>query len=198
MRIGLDVDGVLVDTRSFQLREGKRYFSKYGLEAKNPDLFEVQDVFESTKEQNEKFWIKNIWKYCLKEPMTKDAAQVIHKLRECGHEVIIITSRVHTTEKGVMGVTFRWMLKHWFKKNHLEYDDIAFCKDTKSSTDKLRVCRERNIDIMIDDAPENLYAIRGYCKVICYLTAWNKDCHDLDDCRADDFWDVYTMIHNMQ
>ena len=28
MNIGLDVDGVLVDIRTFQLREGKRYFQK--------------------------------------------------------------------------------------------------------------------------------------------------------------------------
>lgn len=28
MNLGLDVDGVLVDVRTFQLREGKRYFEK--------------------------------------------------------------------------------------------------------------------------------------------------------------------------
>lgn len=35
MNIGLDVDGVLVDIRTFQLREGKRYFQKkYGISIK--------------------------------------------------------------------------------------------------------------------------------------------------------------------
>ena len=44
MNIGLDVDGVLVDVRTFQLREGKRYFEKkFGISIKNPDMFEVQD-----------------------------------------------------------------------------------------------------------------------------------------------------------
>ena len=89
MRIGLDVDGVLVDTRTFQLREGKKYFSKFGLSAKKPDMFEVQDVFECSKEQREKFWVKYIWKYCLWEPITKDAPKVIKKIREKDHEVII-------------------------------------------------------------------------------------------------------------
>lgn len=75
MNIGLDVDGVLVDVRTFQLREGKRYFEKkFGISIKNPDMFEVQDVFECTKKQREAFWIKYIWKYCLKEPMTDNAA----------------------------------------------------------------------------------------------------------------------------
>ena len=75
MNLGLDVDGVLVDVRTFQLREGKRYFEKkFGISIKNPDMFEVQDVFECTKKQREAFWIKYIWKYCLKEPMTAAAA----------------------------------------------------------------------------------------------------------------------------
>lgn len=35
MNIGLDVDGVLVDVRTFQLREGKRYFEKkFGISIK--------------------------------------------------------------------------------------------------------------------------------------------------------------------
>lgn len=98
MNIGLDVDGVLVDTQTFQLREGKKYFGKkYGISAKNPDMFEVMDVFECTKKQREAFWIRYIWKYCLKEPMTKDAARVVNQLRKEGHRVVIITSRVHTT-----------------------------------------------------------------------------------------------------
>ena len=61
MHIGLDVDGVLVDTRTFQLREGKKYFRKFGLSAKKPDMFEVQDVFECSKEQREKFCRPNIF-----------------------------------------------------------------------------------------------------------------------------------------
>ena len=86
MNLGLDVDGVLVDVRTFQLREGKRYFEKkFGISIKNPDMFEVQDVFECTKKQREAFWIKYIWKYCLKEPMTDNAAEVVNKLRKEGH-----------------------------------------------------------------------------------------------------------------
>ena len=84
MNIGLDVDGVLVDTQTFQLREGERYFrKKYGLLVKNPDMFEVMDVFECTRKQREAFWIRYIWKYCLKEPMTKDAAKVVNQLTSC-------------------------------------------------------------------------------------------------------------------
>jgi len=179
MNIGLDVDGVLVDIRTFQLREGKRYFQKkYGISIKNPDMFEVQDVFECTKKQRESFWIKYIWKYCLKEPMTEDAAEVVNLLRKEGHRVVIITSRVHTTETGITGKLFRWMLRHWLKKNHMTYDDIIFCEEKGSGVDKLRVCKENNIDVMVDDSSENLYEVCKNNKVICYTAAWNLECYN--------------------
>ena len=196
MNIGLDVDGVLVDVRTFQLREGKRYFQKkYGISIKNPDMFEVQDVFECTKKQRESFWIKYIWKYCLKEPMTEDAAEVVNSLREEGHRIVIITSRVHTTETGITGKLFRWMLRHWLRKNHMTYDDIIFCEEKGSGVDKLRVCKENNIDVMVDDSPENLYEIRKNNQVICYTAAWNLKCHDLDACRVNSFKELHAMIH---
>ena len=127
--------------------------------------------------------------------MTDDAAEVVNKLRKEGHKVIIITSRVHTTETGITGKLFRWMLKHWLKKNQLTYDDIIFCEEKGSGVDKLRVCRENNIDVMVDDSPENLYEIRGLKRVICYTAAWNAECHDFDDCRVKNFRELYDVIH---
>lgn len=198
MNIGLDVDGVLVDVRTFQLREGKKYFErKYGITVKNPDMFEMQDVFQCTRKQREAFWIKYIWKYCLREPMTKDAAEIINKLKREGNRIIIITSRAHTTESGTTGMVFRWMLKHWLKKNNLNYDNIIFCEEKGSGVDKLRVCKEQKIDVMVDDSPENLYEIRESKKVICYSAAWNLKCHDLDNCRVNDFTELYNKIHEL-
>ena len=198
MNIGLDVDGVLVDTQTFQLREGKKYFGKkYGISAKTPDMFEVMDVFECTKKQREAFWIRYIWKYCLKEPMTKDAARVVNQLRKEGHRVVIITSRVHTTERGVTGKLFRWMVKHWLKKNHLTYDAILFSEEKGCGVDKLRVCEENDIDVMVDDSPENLYEVDKSKKVLCYDTAWNKECRDLDGCRVKDFGELYRKMQEI-
>ena len=57
----------------------------------------------------------------------KSASETVARLKECGHEIIIVTGRAHTTENNVMGAIFRWMLKHWLKKNHFQYDKIFYC-----------------------------------------------------------------------
>lgn len=195
MRIGIDVDGVLVDTEAFLLRDGKKYFEKkYGISIKNPAAFEVQEMFGCTSMQREAFWRRYIWKYCLQEPMRKDAATISAELKKDGHEIIIITSRVHTTEQGIMGAIFRSMLRYWLQKNYFVYDDIAFCRDEESAIDKRTVCEEKQINVLIDDTPENLYAIQDKVRPICYSAVWNTESHDLDDCRAENFQEVYELI----
>ena len=129
--------------------------------------------------------------------MTKDAAKVVNQLRREGHHVVIITSRVHTTETGITGKLFRWMVKHWLKKNHLTYDDILFSEEKGSGVDKLRVCEENDIDVMVDDSPENLYEVGKSKKVLCYDAAWNKECRDLDECRVKDFGELYRKMQEI-
>ena len=101
MNIGIDVDGVLVDMEKYQLKYGKKFFlSRYNINIKNPKAYDIQDIFDCTKEEREKFWKKYIWSYCLREPMTANAAETIDALRKAGHKIFIITGRAHTTEKG--------------------------------------------------------------------------------------------------
>ena len=47
MNIGIDVDGVLVDMESYQMKYGKRYFEdKLGMKKKNPAGYDIEDIYE--------------------------------------------------------------------------------------------------------------------------------------------------------
>ena len=51
MNIGIDVDGVLVDMEKYQLKYGKKFFlSRYNINIKNPKAYDIQDIFDCTKE----------------------------------------------------------------------------------------------------------------------------------------------------
>lgn len=191
MNIGIDVDGVLVDVESYQLKYGKKYFcDKLHRKIKDPKGYDICDIFDCTKEEREKFWTKYIWTYCLKEPMTKGAAEYAKRLHEDGHKVYIVTSRVYTTEKGLKGKVFRWMLRRWLKKNHFYYDKIFYCSENNSSAGKYDVCLENNIDILIDDKAENLLALKDKITVYCFPTVWNEDDRELDMYRIEGFEDL--------
>ena len=194
MKIGFDVDNVLVDQFNYQMKYGVPYFEKRGISVKNKYGFDIEDIFECSHAEREKFWTRYIWRYCLKEPMTKDAADISKQLRKNGHEIVIVTGRAHTTEAGITGKLFRWMLMHWLKKNHFEYDDIFYCSESNSSDDKLRVCLEQSIDILIDDKPENLTALKNKLKIICYSSQCNQQFEELDSIRVDNMMQLLDKV----
>lgn len=188
MNIGIDVDGVLVDTADYQLRYGKKYFcDKRQRKIKNPKGYDIYDIFECTKKEREMFWTKYIWAYCLKEPMTKGAAEYADRLHEKGHNVYIVTGRAHTTDKGITGKLFRWMLKRWLSKNHFYYDRIFYSSENDSAADKYDICIKNNIDVLIDDKAENLLALKDKIKVYCFPAVWNEDNRQLDSYRIKGF-----------
>jgi len=198
MNIGIDVDGVLVDMECYQLKYGKPYFAKvYGKDAVNPKAYDIEQIFDCTHAEREKFWKKYIWAYCLTEPPLKNAPEIISKLHNDGHKIFLITGRAHTTENGITGKLFRWMLRYWLKKNYIFYDDIIFCSEKDSSDDKLDACIEKKIDVMIDDKPDNLLALVNRIQVICYPAAWNEGAKSDAFIRVNDWNDIYDRISDL-
>lgn len=197
MNIGIDVDGVLVDMENYQLKYGAAYFKEnYNMPIVNAEGYDIQDIFECTHEQREKFWTKWIWRYCLKEPMTKDAAKTVAELRKAGHKIYVITGRAHTTEKGITGKLFRLMLKYWLWKNKFKYDEIIFCSEKESSHDKYDICLSRKIDIMLDDKPENLTELKDMLKIVCYNAIWNKNLAEFDSVRISSFNEFKLLVED--
>ena len=191
MIIGIDVDGVLVDMQNYQLKYGKEYFAnRTDIQVVNPKGYDICDTFQCPREDRERFWTKYIWRYCLKEPMTKGAAKTVQEWKKQGHAIYIITSRAHTTEHNLTGWVFRWMLKHWLRKNDLHYDKIFFCSEADSATDKYDICIREKVDVMIDDKAENLLPMLGILKVVCYPAVWNEDCRELDAYRVKGFEEI--------
>ena len=113
MRIAFDVDGVFTDIEKYQLTRGKKYFKNIPEENLKSDEYDVEEIFNVSHKERNKFWTKYIFDYCIKEPMRKDASITLNKLHEEGHEIYIVTGRVHTLEKGFVGALFRKMLIDW-------------------------------------------------------------------------------------
>lgn len=195
LNIGVDVDGVLVDMEGYQLKYGAEYFSRvHNKKVINAAAYDIEQIFECTFEEREQFWKKYIWTYCLKEPVIENAPEIISKLRDRGHKIIIITGRAHTTENNITGALFRWMLKFWLRRNRIIYDDIAFCSEKDSSLDKYEACIRYQIDIMIDDKLDNLAILADRVETICYPAIWNKENRNNKSIYVEGWNDIYDKI----
>ena len=193
MNIGIDVDGTLIDISKFMLEKGEKYFRR---KAVDPDAFDVVQMFACTPEERTRFWKKNLLTYCLHAPIVDGAAGTIARLRNDGHKIYIVTSRVYTTREGMAGSLFRAMLESWLKRRGVVYDGIAFCEDT--GEDKLKHCGRFGVDVMIDDKPENIMMIAEKCTVIAHPMPWNRHLSSQGYIVAKDWADIYGIISGIK
>ncbi len=187
MNIGFDVDGVLTDIYTFQMKYGKRVF---GRSAINKNCYDIKDMFGCTETQRKGFWIKSIWRYGIFEKPRDYASEFINKLNENGDNVYIITSRAFCTKRNVLGKLFRAMLRSWLKRNGIKYDGIFFCDDDTAADEKLEYCQKLNISWMFEDTEANIRKICEYTRVVCMVTEYNKNVFGERILRINSFRDL--------
>lgn len=78
-------------------------------------------------------------------------------------------------------------------KNSIEYNElIVECED------KYTFCKENNIDIMIDDEPQNINSISKMLPVIVLEGMQNKDCNGKNIIKVNNWIEVYENIKNIK
>ena len=192
MRIGIDIDGVLTDFEKWQLEVGSKFFIKYNKNIVNPSGYDSEDVFDATKEMDSEFWHDYLYDYAKNEPARKFAGEVIDKLKNKGYKIYIITARYLTDRNDDLGKEMRNIVIEWLKENSINYDKIIF-----SPEDKFEICKENNINIMIEDKVENINNISEIIPVVCFNASYNKVCNGKNIYRAYTWYDVYYQITNV-
>lgn len=144
MIIGIDVDGVLLDYEKGMLANaeifdiekcrgnGKIYLDKYF----------AQDKYDWTDIEKETFIKENLGKISKESNIMPGAKYVLNKLKEMGHKLIIISSR-GKEEDNMIDIVMQK-----FNKENINFDKYYW-----KENNKLNICKEENVDIMIDDSP---------------------------------------------
>lgn len=196
MRIGIDIDGVLNSQYNFCIDYGTKFcneLEKYKLE--NINVIDTTDMFLWGDDVAHQFWNKYREDLVLNLPAKKYASEVINKLKEEGNEIYIITARKNNDEwfpeylrKDVEKIT-----KKWLHENDIYYDKIIF-----NVNEKGKYCSDNNIDIMIEDDPNNIKKLIGNVNVIIYDYPYNRNNQFKNITRAYSWYDIYSKIKNMR
>lgn len=178
MNIGIDIDDTINKLSEILLKYALQFNKENGIEheIKNYE-YDFHKAFGWTDEQETAFKEKYIAK-CLKEANIKDGArEYIHKLKEEGNKIVIITARnVKETCPDVYNISNEWLIKHGIEMDKLEV----------GCTQKVDKCKENEIDVFIDDNKEHCKAVKENLgiPVIMFDSIYNQD--------IDDFERVYT------
>lgn len=197
MRIGIDIDGVLTDIEQWQLDYGSKfYFEKYGKEIQNNEGYETTEIFKVDSKLDDEFWTEYFKDYSINVDVRKLASEVIQKLKQDGNEIYIITARGSflSHSASVMSIEDnKNIVLEWLRKNEIEYDKIIF-----SPEDKLSICLENNINVMIEDKVDNINKISTRIPVICFHAGYNKNCKGNNIFRCYSWYDIYSKISSIK
>ena len=193
MNIGIDIDGVLTDYERYAIDYG----TKMSVEKNWPIKIDVSeymeiDAFDWDNKQAEMFWDKYFINYLTKSSARVFASEIIDKLKKEGHKIYLITARDDDEMSEEFYGQMQPITKEWLKKQNIKYDKIIFKKE------KLQPCIENNIDIMIEDSPQNIEKLSKNIKVIKFDCQYNKDVDNENVITAYSWYHIYKIIKEMK
>ena len=147
MNIGIDLDGVLFDTENYYRVLAMIYdVENNGLGEINKEELHFQDRFGWSDEKAHKFISENLLEILENSQFMPYAKFVIEKFKKMGHKLYVVTARGGYGFPEEIEVTNRRL-----KEEGIEFDGYFY-----SSLDKVTVCKNAKIDIMIDDYYNNV------------------------------------------
>ena len=189
MKIGIDIDGVLIDFEERLRCRAEIYdcIERKNIELKENDNYWVQDKYE---------WSKEEWGFFQKEyliELTKEsnikagAKEILDLLKQDGNELVVISAR---------GTEFPEMIT--LVEGKIRDANIKFDKYYWKALDKLDICKDEKIDIMIDDNPNTCEKLsQNSIRTLYFRSIYGKQLFENDYLKEIHNWgNVYRYIKN--
>lgn len=152
MNIGIDIDDTISNTYDVLMGYAQKYTAEdLKKELKQPEakILSCNGYCEKfhnwNEEETRNFWEKYYSTIIKEVTIKKFAKETIKKLKKDGHKIYLITARFDVLDGLIKQITLEWL-----EENGIEYDELIF-----DAQDKLKKIKEKNIEILIDDAVTN-------------------------------------------
>lgn len=188
MRIGIDIDDTMTFIKDDLLEAACLYDKTLG----NTGI-PVEDHYYIGKRFN---WNKDEYRYFMGE-VRKDVVmnaklrpgliEILTKLRELGHKIIIITARTNYYYKDPYNMTMDWL-----KKENIPYDKLIL-----GSINKKKDCINEKIDIFLDDDINNCLKVNETGIKTFIMDNVDNYLDNNEIIRVFDFYDFYEKIEKV-
>lgn len=159
MNIGIDIDNTITEIQEELNNAAYKYAIKLGKnikDAKNPweDIKNNGDTYKKKFQfsyEELKYFLKNIQEEITNKAKPRvNAVEIINRLKKEGHKIIIITARDSEFHDDPYKLS-----KTWLDKNKIEYDKLIV-----NAREKGTICKNENIDLLIDDQLNNCLDVK--------------------------------------
>lgn len=191
MKIGIDIDNVISNFND-ELLKG---YLKHDKELRNTgiinkDVFIRYGMFDWTEKEETEFYKNSIERIAIKLKPIHRATETIKKLKEDGNEIIIISGRNNGEYNNPYKLTEEWLAKY-----NIVYDKLILT-NAYNKEEKANVCKENNIDIMIEDSTQTAVNIEKVgTKVLFMNTRYNKNNENFE--KVSNWKEIYSKISKL-
>ena len=191
MKIGIDIDNVISNFNDELLKE----YLKHDKELRNTgiinkDVFIRYGMFDWTEKEETEFYKNSIERIAIKLKPIHRATETIKKLKEDGNEIIIISRGNNGEYNNPYKLTEEWLAKY-----NIVYDKLILT-NAYNKEEKANVCKENNIDIMIEDSTQTAVNIEKVgTKVLFMNTRYNKNNENFE--KVSNWKEIYSKISKL-
>lgn len=176
MRIGVDLDGVIVDSVRYWVRVLNRELGTNYRSGDLPDTYATAELAACCDRHELEMLIAP-------PPLPGAVAGVSH-LKELGHTLIVITARAPR---------LRPLTEAWLTYYGLRVDDLHFLQGGS----KVPVAQAQGLDLMVEDAPHNATALAQAGVPVCLFGApYNEGIRHKRIQRCANWDDVLTRVRS--
>lgn len=140
MKIAIDIDDTLTNTKEHQLKLWEEYYNKNPKKGYSKELPNDINEFDVDK-YLEIFWDTYREELSFNSSYKQDVSTIVDKLKKDGHELCIVTSRPDDRYENLIEKITKAL-----KDNNIHIDTIY-----TNARDKGLFCKEHNFDLLIDD-----------------------------------------------
>jgi FMN phosphatase YigB (HAD superfamily) len=151
MKIAIDIDDTLTNTRENQLKLWKEYITN------NPNPNYTEELPHNINEFDageyiDEFWKINRYHLSFESTYKQDTSTIIDQLRKDGHTVCVVTSRPDSGYDDLKG-----RITKALKENNINIDELH-----TDARDKGSYCKEHNFDLLVDDNIKQIESAKSY------------------------------------
>lgn len=189
MNIGFDIDDTLNNPlyENFNTKFVDAYFKEIGKSFNliNPKETFFGKMYDWSKDEVDAFWSMRGEDYLKNVPVRKGAKEILSELKKSGHKIYIITQRYITNP---YNLSFEWLTK-----NGLVFDELIV-----NAKDKIEICKDKKIDIMIDDRVSYCDGLIANGVKACVMNTPANQSEQTTALRVNSFKEFYDIIKRLE
>ncbi len=184
MRIGIDIDDTMADTFDYLMPYIAEFF-EIDIKCLKDNNISYNTLSEKMKKRELEFAKKYYDKVIPSTPFKTKVAEYIDKIKDLGHEIIIITARDKTLYTDEYKTTIKEL-----KNNNINYDKLI------CNFDKAKVCVMEKIDLFIDDSIANCNKVKQLGIETILFNSKSNIRYKTNLYRVDNWKEIYEKIKN--